>query len=421
MLPPGRRSGKTELIGKRKVVMRALSAHIKSSPFFRPYVDPRFGIGAPTRDQARRIYWSDIKRLIPKKFLYKKPNETHMSIELMNGAEIHVFGMDRPERVEGTPWDHFMLDEYGNMHEETWPEHVRPALSDRQGSCDFVGVPEGRNHYYDLWRHAKAEQEDGNPDWAGFHWKSADILPAEEIEAAKRELDELTFKQEFEGSFINFTGQAYYNFQAETHCRKLEYDKKRPIAFCFDFNVEPGVAAVVQEQSLPNSLVGTGVIGEVYIPRNSNTVLVTRRLCNDWNDHEGQIFIYGDASGAARGSSKVKGSDWQLVKEVLRSHFGAERIFTRISSHNPPERARVNSVNSRLLSISGDVRMMVDPTRAPHVVKDLEGTVVVKGGSGEIDKKSNPKLSHLSDSLGYYIFKEFPVKKRYVSSGKTHW
>jgi hypothetical protein len=35
----------------------------------------------------------------------------------------------------------------------------------------------------------------------------------------------------------------------------------------------------------------------------------------------------------------------------------------------------------------------------------------VKGGSGEIDKKANPELSHLSDGIGYYIWKEFPVRK----------
>jgi hypothetical protein len=64
---------------------------------------------------------------------------------------------------------------------------------------------------------------------------------------------------------------------------------------------------------------------------------------------------------------------------------------------------------------------MVDPSRAPHVIKDFEGVVVVEGGSGEIDKKANPELSHLSDGAGYYIFREFPVKKQYVASGQRYW
>jgi hypothetical protein len=54
--------------------------------------------------------------------------------------------------------------------------------------------------------------------------------------------------------------------------------------------------------------------------------------------------------------------------------------------------------------------MMVDPIKAKHVVKDLEGVTLLEGGSGEIDKKKTPELSHISDALGYYIAREFPIK-----------
>ena len=71
-------------------------------------------------------------------------------IPLKNGAQIWVVGLDRPERIEGTPWDGGVLDEYGNMRANAWPEHIRPALSDRGGWCDFTGVPEGRNPMAEL-------------------------------------------------------------------------------------------------------------------------------------------------------------------------------------------------------------------------------------------------------------------------------
>jgi hypothetical protein len=35
-------------------------------------------------------------------------------IKLVNGAEIWVIGLDKPERIEGKPWDWGILDEYGN-------------------------------------------------------------------------------------------------------------------------------------------------------------------------------------------------------------------------------------------------------------------------------------------------------------------
>lgn len=175
---------------------------------------------------------------------------------------------------------------------------------------------------------------------------------------------------------------------------------------------------ICQEQRLPSGEMGTGVIGEVWIPRGSNTVMVSKKLLTDWGDHRGRIFVYGDATGGARGSAKVMGSDWQLVKEVLKPAF--ERIFFRVPRENPRERARVNAVNSRLRSVEGLVRMQIDARYAPHVVRDLEGVVIVEGGSGELDK-GTADLTHISDALGYYIAAEYPVKKVYMPSGRTTW
>ena len=401
VVPAGRRSGKTEL-AKRKLVRRALTA---ATPW-----PPRFFAAAPTYNQAKRIYWDDLKALVPSELLACRPSESELTISLVNDAQISVVGMDKPERIEGSPWDGGVLDEYGNMKPQAWSENVRPALSDRRGWCDMIGVPEGRNHYYDLHLKARAmmQEQGAASEWGYFHWFSADILPPEEIAAARRDLDELTFQQEYEGSFINFEGRAYYPFQEATHCASLAYEPTQPLTLCFDFNVEPGVAVVCQEQKLPNGVLGTGIIGEVHIPRNSNTPAVCRKLIADWGKHEGKVRLYGDATGGARGSARVQGSDWDLVRTELRAAFG-DRADYRVPLSNPPERARINAMNSRLKSGDGTIHLMVDPAKAPNVVRDLEGVRLLEGGSGEIDKKADGRLTHLSDALGYYIVKEFPV------------
>lgn len=66
-------------------------------------------------------------------------------------------------------------------------------------------------------------------------------------------------------------------------------------------------------------------------------------------------------------------------------------------------------MNTRLRAGSGEIRFMVDESKAPHVVKDLEGVTLLAGGSGEIDKKADSSLTHISDGIGYYVVKEFPV------------
>lgn len=403
VVPAGRRSGKTER-AKRKLVQCALRGS-------REFYPARFFAAAPTRDQAKRIFWADLKAMVPEPLTLDK-SETDLMIKLPL-SELWVLGMDKPERIEGTPWDGGVLDEYGNMKPQAWGAHVRPALSDRLGWCDAIGVPEGRNHYYEMAEAARAMMLElgDESEWGFFTWPSADILPASEIEAARRDLDELTFQQEYEASFVNFVGQAYYPF-SDQHKQKLSYDPAQPLMFCLDFNVAPGVAAVAQEQRLPDpsGTDGTGVIGEVWIPRNSNTVAVCNKLIADWGEHKGRVTVYGDATGGARGSAKVAGSDWDLVREVLGAHF-RDRIRYRVPKKNPAERARINAVNSRLLSSDGTIRLMVDPSRAPHMIRDLEGVRLLEGGSGEIDKKSDPMLTHISDGLGYYVAEEFPVRK----------
>lgn len=427
VVPAGRRSGKTELVGKRQMILRCMNCHDITSRYYSKFPDPKFFIGAPTRDQVKRIYWQDVKNLTPSWALKKKPNESQLILTFFNNTELHLLGMDRPERAEGSPWDGGVLDEYGNMHEETWPEHVRPALSDRNGTCDFIGVPEGRNHYYELYNKAKSRNAETlrlglMPEWDTFWWISADILPPSEIRAAREDLDELTYQQEYEASFVNFSGRAYYPFLEQTHCRPLPYDEWGDLILMFDFNTAPGVAVVAQEMILPTieATPGTGIIGEVYIPRASNTELVTRRLINDWPDHRGRIFVYGDYTGGAKTTAAIMGSDWEIIKRMLREHYGPDRTFFKLKP-NPKERARVNAVNSRLMSMDGTVRMMVDPARAPKVVKDFEGVVLVEGGSGEIDKSSNPKLTHMTDAIGYYTWREFPITRTWQPMKERYW
>ena len=245
-------------------------------------------------------------------------------------------------------------------------------------------------------------------EWGFFHWKSSLILPESEIRAARENLDQLTFEQEYEGSFINFHGRAYYTY-TDANKAHLEIERKSDLHFGFDFNVEPGVCAVWQEGLLPNGLVGTKVIGQVYIPQNSNTVAVCKRLIQDWGDKDiytGDIYIYGDATGGNRGSAKVAGSDWDLVMEVLRPHF-RDRLKIRVPRANPPERSRVNALNSRCMSSTGDRRLFVDLTKAPDVNRDLDGVRLLEGGSGELDKVSDKRLTHISDALGYGIYYNF--------------
>lgn len=406
VLVSGRRFGKTRLAIEELIRAAAMSPGQKVW-----YV-------APTYRQAQQICWQMLKdRLSAGRWIAKK-NESDLSILLKgSGSTISLRGSDNFDSLRGVGLNFLVMDEFADIKPEAWFEVLRATLSDTGGRALFTGTPKGRNWAYDLFSRAGTE---GYTDWASYSFTTLDggNVSEEEIETARRELDELTFKQEYLADFCNFEGRVYYPFTRETHCAPLGacYNKNAPLIFCFDFNVEPGVAAVCQEATLPNGQEGTAVLGEVYIPRNSNTPAVCRKLIQDWQGHRGRIVCFGDATGGSRGSAKIGGSDWDLIRMEFRKSPFAQQVSYEVPTANPPERARVNAVNSRLKSEYGDIRLMVDPDKAPHVVKDFEGVVLLKGGSGEIDKHSTPELTHLSDCVGYYVISRFPTTKRTATS-----
>lgn len=417
VIPAGRRSGKTQ-IAKRRGVRFALSNTF--------WPDFRIAYTCPTYAQVKRNYWDDLHRMLNgvEKGLIVDDSKTDMMIKLYNGSMIWLIGMDRPDRFEGPSYNWVFVDEAPNTKKEAIEQHIFPALSERLGGMDMYGVPEGHNHYY---KTAMFAQEERNQDEWGYHWwRSRDVMPIylgeaaaeKEIERAQLRMDELTFKQEYEAEFIYFSGRAYYKFERAKHAsQRLPYDPLAPLHLAFDFNIKPGVAVAIQEMREQRS--GrekqdcTLVIGDVTIPKNSTTPAVCRAVIAKWGAHKGQVYCYGDATGGAGGSAKVRGSDWELIKQDLNPVFGS-RLHFRVPRRNPPERARVNAVNSRLESAGEVVRLLVDPSTAADVATDLDEVLVLDGGSGQIDKKEDKSKTHHTDALGYYVIKRHPVDGGYV-------
>lgn len=416
VVPAGRRSGKTER-AKRNLIIQALKESAEGK-----YGDYRYFAAGPTRDQAKQIFWNDLKAMIPKSLIGGRIRESELAIPLVTGAEIFVVGLDRPQRMEGRSWNGGVIDEIASVKPEAWAENIRPALADRVGWCWLIGVPEGMGSYYEMYEYARSGKD---PEWDGFTWVSADILSEKEVESARRTMDPLIFQQEMEASFVTMEGRAYYTFERTKHTAPLRhlYNPRAPLLLAYDFNTEPGVAAICQIVTLPHQpgrqmqMEGLAVLGEVHIPRNSNTPAVCRRIAQDWGDHPGRVRLYGDATGGSKGSAKVSGSDWDLIRSTLHETFG-NRMEFRVPRANPREKVRLNAVNVMFMNADGDIRMMVDNEHAPNVVKDFEGVRLLKGGSGEIDKDADPKLSHLSDAIGYLVHQEFPLADRQLVEGR---
>jgi predicted phage terminase large subunit-like protein len=160
--------------------------------------DKRVFYVAPTFDQGKRIIWDLLKDL--GKEVIKSTLENQAIITLTNGRKIEIKGADRPDTLRGVGLGYVVMDEYAFMKPEVWEKILRPTLADVMGSALFIGTPEGKNHFYDLFLQAG---KDTTGEMAAFAFASIDnpTINPKEIEKARRTLSAAVFKQEFEASF----------------------------------------------------------------------------------------------------------------------------------------------------------------------------------------------------------------------------
>jgi phage terminase large subunit len=169
---------------------------------------PRYAYIAPQRNQAEKIAWEYLKEYT-RGLEAKKPSETDLSVTLKhNGAELCIYGADNPDSFRGQYFDGVILDEYGDMPPSVWGKVLLPTLADRKGWAVFIGTPKGKNHFYKIFTEAGGKED----TWFRFILKASEsgILPAEELELMRAEMDEDEYQQEFECSFDAAVKGTYY-------------------------------------------------------------------------------------------------------------------------------------------------------------------------------------------------------------------
>lgn len=166
--------------------------------------NPRYAYIAPTYGQAKRVAWDYLCKYV--RPLGAKENISELRVDFM-GRRIQLYGSDNPDSLRGQYFDGVILDEIGDQNPKIWSEIIRPALADRMGWCLFIGTPKGQNHFKDL-----RDRAEDSPDWGLLEFKASEtkLVAEEELKAARLEMGEDKFQQEFECSFHAAVEGSYY-------------------------------------------------------------------------------------------------------------------------------------------------------------------------------------------------------------------
>jgi len=353
---------------------------------------------APSYRQAKQIIWRKLKRRLTDLNWVVKTNETELSLELVNGSIIALKGAENYDSLRGTGIDFLVIDEMADIASEAWTTVLRPALSDTGGHALFLSTPKGYNFFKELYDRAKTLS-----NWQTFQYTSIDggRIPPEEIEAARQELDERTFRQEYLASFEQYSGVIAYAFGDHNIQTLKPRQDKEPIIIGLDFNVTPYSAAVMRQTKW-----GLECFDEISIA-NSNTEEFIQEVKHRYPGS--MITCYPDPAGVQRRTSASGQTDIKLLQNA-----GFKVLYKQ---QHPAVKDRINAANSVFKQRDGTQRFLVDQ-RCRNVIKSLRN-YSYKENTQVPDKDSG--YDHMFDALTYAIEYIYPVKREFDLPPAQRW
>lgn len=179
----------------------------------------------PNYNQAKRAIWKSIHNNddgtpvayldhFPKEAI-RNQNSSEMIIQLNNGSIYCLMGVDgkNAQRARGMNPSFVILSEYAFMDPDAW-KTIEPRVSQNKGKALFISTPNGQNHFYTLFNHARA-----NPDKyysSLLTIEDTKTLDVSHIESLRLEgVPEDFIQQEYYCSFTRGAEGSYYGKQIQ--------------------------------------------------------------------------------------------------------------------------------------------------------------------------------------------------------------
>ena len=275
-----RRAGKTVAL-VNDVIVGALQCPLRK---------PQLAYIGPTFTQAKRIAWTYLKDYA-EPYFSKPPSESELKVTLHGDRTIYCLGSDNPDSLRGMYLDGGVGDEYALFRPSTFSTIIRPALSDRNGWWVFASTPRGKNLFYKTHRQSETDN-----DWYSLTLKASEsgIIPEEELESLRRDMDPEEFAAEYECSFDAALKGAIYAEEINQlfHDKRVRadlYDPDLPTHVVFDLGFTDSTVAIWWQErpdgSCPivnveatqgkdifhhieriNAFAGSNELGEVWLP-----------------------------------------------------------------------------------------------------------------------------------------------------------
>ncbi len=278
-----------------------------------PLPNPRYAYVAPLLRQAKDIAWMYLKDAAAP--FDPKISESGLYVELSalpNNPRITLYGADNPDSFRGLYLDGLVLDEFGNMAENTFTEILLPALVDRRGWAVFMGTPNGPNHFRTLFYKRK---NDG--DWLTEHLPVTHTraIKDEDLAEMRKIMDPEQYAQEMLCSFEASVRGAIYAREVEAaeqegRIGSFQFDPITPVDLIMDLGwADLTVAGFVQQR--PDGLLMGHVYADNLKPISTYTQYA-RKFYTERRLRPGKVYLPHDAKAKSLQTGK------SMVEQVYK-------------------------------------------------------------------------------------------------------
>jgi len=241
-------------------------------------------------------------------------------------------------------------------------------------------------------------------EWDSYQFTTLDggMVNDNEIQQARLDLDQRTFRQEFEGTFENYAGSIYYNFHPVESVIEKSIDWTKSLHIGMDFNVSPMSACVSQIEKDR-----IYILDEVII-YGSNTDEMCEEIRNRYGTRM-PIFIYPDPASRQRKTSAGGRTDLSILQNA--------GFNVKVKHKHPAVRDRINAVNSKLKDSQGNRYIFVSKS-CKTLIKGLQRQTYKEDTN--IPNKEDG-FDHMNDALGYMIDYIKPLVVQTPNSQPLRW
>lgn len=343
------------------------------------------GYWTPTYKDVNKV-WDEIKYILFP--IIKRKDEQTKSIKLITGGSIDFWSMDEPNNGRGFAYKRAIIDECEKARhfQYAWEKVIRATLADMKGDAYFFSTPQfGQTYFKTIY---KNKDLPGYEDWNSWTKTTYDnpFIDIDEIESARRQLDELTFKCEYLAEDVDLVGKPFaYCFNSEKHIHDFDFDPSCELQLSFDFNIDP--ITCLASQYIDGRI---RIIKEFRL-LNSNIYELCQRIKVEYPN--ALFLVTGDATGRNRTALTTGNLNYY---SVIQSELNLSDGQMRQPSINPAISDSRVLLNSILQNFPPAIH-----SECKYLIEDLKYVEV--DDNGDINKTKDKHRSHLLDCLRYNL------------------